>query len=367
MSIFGRRGEHAGGYFAERDGDSGGYCLRLRRHGDGRTAGDGRKQLFVLRDEFRLWRSGQPGNFGADIACADCDERNLRADAGAVAGLAVSPGAGDGAGARPRLVAGELERDHPESSSGGGGLCRVSVMHEIDPTGCVPVAICYSNHGAVDPSLPKVDDQAALSRLYPVTAQNLGNFPGKQIFSQATARIHGSVYFTDASGAAAQPMQGVNVVARWIDPATHQPSGAVAVSSVSGFSFVGNAGNVITGYTDATGLNFDRFGSDDQTLEGFFDLAGLQIPNGATRAQYQISVERYRSAVVGECGALRIDVAGAAVRTGAAICRQRHARGSIAAGHSDAGRVRCRSSSGMRRPRMPSRYRYRLRGIGRVC
>ena len=165
------------------------------------------------------------------------------------------------------------------------------LMHEIDPTGCVPVAVCYSNHGTVDPSLPKMDDQAALSRLYPVTAQNVGNFPGKQIFSQATARIHGSVFFTDASGAAAQAMQGVNVVARWIDPATHQPSGAEVVSSVSGFSFAGNAGNVITGYTDATGLNFDRFGSDDQALEGFFDLAGLQIPNGATSARYQISIE----------------------------------------------------------------------------
>ena len=165
------------------------------------------------------------------------------------------------------------------------------VMHEIDPTGCVPVAVCYSNHGAVDPSLPKMDDQAALSRLYPVSAQNVANFPGKQIFSQATARIHGSVYFTDASGAAAQPMQGVNVVSRWIDPATHQPSGAAVVSSVSGFSFAGNTGNVITGYTDANGLNFDRFGSDDQALEGFFDLAGLQIPNGASTAQYQITVE----------------------------------------------------------------------------
>ena len=118
------------------------------------------------------------------------------------------------------------------------------VMHESDPTGCVPVAICYSNHGAVDPSLPKMDDQAALSRLYPVTAQNVASFPGKQIFSQATARIHGSVYFTDAGGAAAQPMQGVNVVARWIDPATHQASGAAVATSVSGSLFVRNAGNV---------------------------------------------------------------------------------------------------------------------------
>jgi hypothetical protein len=83
------------------------------------------------------------------------------------------------------------------------------VMHEFDPPFCAPVAKCYSNNGAIDPAQPKLDDQAALSRLYPVTAQSLANFPGKQVFSQVTGRIHGSVFFTDASGAAAQPMQGV--------------------------------------------------------------------------------------------------------------------------------------------------------------
>jgi len=165
------------------------------------------------------------------------------------------------------------------------------LMHQTDPVSCLPVATCYSNRGAVDPAQPKMDDQAALSRLYPVTAQNLGSFPGKQIFAQATARIHGSVFFTDATGQAGQPMQGVNVVARWIDPATRLPSGAAVVSSISGFLFSGNAGNVITGYTDSSGLNFDRFGSDDTALEGFYDLAGLQIPSGATNAQYQLTVD----------------------------------------------------------------------------
>jgi hypothetical protein len=86
-----------------------------------------------------------------------------------------------------------------------------AVMHQIDPKSCVPVSICYSNGGAVDPAQPKSDDQASLSRLYPVTAQNISNFPGKAIFAQSAARIHGSVYFTDAGGLPAQPMQGVNV------------------------------------------------------------------------------------------------------------------------------------------------------------
>ena len=69
------------------------------------------------------------------------------------------------------------------------------------------------------------------------------------------------------------------------------PSRGVVASSISGFLFSGNAGNIATGYTDATGQNFNRFGSDDPALEGFFDFAGLQIPNGATSAQYQITFE----------------------------------------------------------------------------
>ncbi|MGH9517972.1 MAG: IPT/TIG domain-containing protein [Terriglobales bacterium] len=165
------------------------------------------------------------------------------------------------------------------------------LMHEFDPPFCVPVAICYSNNGSVSPSQPKMDDQAAISRLYPVSNQNLANFPEKKVFSQVTARIHGGVYFTDANGAAAQPMQGVNVVARWIDPSTGQPSGTAVASSISGYLFCGNAGNIITGLLDGTGQNFNRFGSNDPSLEGLFDLAGLQIPNGASSAQYQLAVE----------------------------------------------------------------------------
>ncbi len=109
--------------------------------------------------------------------------------------------------------------------------------------------------------------------------------------STATARIYGSVYFVDRLGNVAQPMQGVNVVARWIDPSTHLPSDEYGASSVSGFLFIGNAGNPITGLTDALGNPYNEFGSSDPTLEGFFDLGGLPIPNGASTAQYQLSVE----------------------------------------------------------------------------
>ncbi len=158
------------------------------------------------------------------------------------------------------------------------------VMHYSDPVSCVPITTCYPNPYQLAP-----DDVAAISQLYPVTAQTQSG-PGSQIFSAVTAEIYGSVWFTDASGNPTQPMQGVNVVARWIDPATGLPSRQYAVSSVSGFLFTGNAGNPVTGYTDALGNPFSLWGSSNQSLEGFFDLSGLPLPNGSS-AQYQLTVE----------------------------------------------------------------------------
>jgi hypothetical protein len=192
------------------------------------------------------------------------------------------------------------------------------VMHAVDPAACIPITRCYP--ATVDPTQPKMDDQAALSRLYPVTAQNLAGFPGKQIFSSATVRIHGTVYFADADGQPAQPMQGVNVVARWIDPTTGVPSRTFAAASVSGFLFRGNAGNPVTGFNDSQGRPLDRFGSDDPSVEGFFDLAGLQISNGAATAKFELSIEAvdpiwsygmgpYRTMTVQPSGSTRLFVA----------------------------------------------------------
>ncbi|HYM76310.1 MAG TPA: IPT/TIG domain-containing protein [Candidatus Dormibacteraeota bacterium] len=158
------------------------------------------------------------------------------------------------------------------------------VMHFTDLWNCVPITLCYPN-----PYQLSMDDAAAISRLYPVTAQNQSSFPGKQVFSATTARIHGSVYFTDSHGNRTQAMQGVNVVARWIDPTTGLPSRRYAASSESGFLFNGNAGNPITGYVDALGDPFTEWGSNNSGLEGFFDLSGLQPPS--TGAQYQLTVE----------------------------------------------------------------------------
>ena len=148
------------------------------------------------------------------------------------------------------------------------------VMHFLDELNCVPITVCYANPDQLAP-----DDMAALSRLYPASS------------SATTARIHGSVYFVDHVGNSAEPMQGVNVVARWIDPSTNQPSRQYGAASVSGFLFTGNAGNPVTGLIDPLGNPYSNFGSTDPTLEGFFDLGGLPIPNGASSAQYQLSVE----------------------------------------------------------------------------
>ena len=159
------------------------------------------------------------------------------------------------------------------------------VMHFADHFNCIPITLCYPN-----PYQLAIDDASALSRLYPVTAHNQSNFPGKQIFSAVTARIHGSIFFTDSHGNATQAMQGVNVIARWIDPSTGMPSRRYAAASVSGFLFTGNSGNPITGFDDATGDPFAEWGSGSPSVEGFFDLAGLEAPNGAS-AHYQLSVE----------------------------------------------------------------------------
>ncbi len=148
------------------------------------------------------------------------------------------------------------------------------VMHYLDFPNCVPITICYPNPYQLSP-----DDMAALSRLYPASP------------STTTARIHGSVYFVDHFGSIAQPMQGVNVFARWIDPSTGLPSHKYGAASVSGFLFTGNAGNPITGWSDPLGNLYSEFGSSDVALEGFFDLGGLPIPNGTSTAQYQLQIE----------------------------------------------------------------------------
>ena len=148
----------------------------------------------------------------------------------------------------------------------------------------MPITFCYPN-----PYQLAMDDAAAISRLYPVTAQNLSSFPGKQVFSTATARIHGSVWFTDPHGNRTQAMQGVNVVARWIDPETGLPSRRYAAAAVSGFLFTGNDGNPITGFDDAMGDPFAEWGIGQPDAGR---LLRPRRPAIAQRRQRAISAER---------------------------------------------------------------------------
>ena len=147
------------------------------------------------------------------------------------------------------------------------------VMHFADPISCVPISICYPN-----PGVPAMDDIDSLAQLYPISVN-----------PQPSGGIYGGVYFTDTSGNALQPMQGVNVVARLMVAGV--PSRQYVASSVSGFSFCGNAGNIIDGYLDGTGLPYDRWGSNDPSLEGYFNLGQLMIPTGQNIAEYQLTVE----------------------------------------------------------------------------
>ena len=150
------------------------------------------------------------------------------------------------------------------------------INHECGATG----GTCIPNPGAL-----RMDDIAALNRLYPVTAGNLAAFPGKVLTAANTVSIQGTIAFPNGQG-----MQGVNVVARPLD-ANGNPLYQYTVTFVSGTYFAGNHGNPVTGWTDDYGNRLDRFGNNEAALEGFFDLSGIPLPPGVTSASYQISFE----------------------------------------------------------------------------
>lgn len=147
---------------------------------------------------------------------------------------------------------------------------------QCGPTGgaCIP-----------NPASLRLDDIAALNRIYPVTAVNLASFPGKMLTAANTVAIQGTVAFRTGVG-----MQGVNVVARPLDT-NGNPMYQFTVTAVTGVYFCGNHGNPATGWTDAAGNRLDRFGSDDPALQGYFDLSGIPLPPGMTTANFQVSFE----------------------------------------------------------------------------
>ena len=108
----------------------------------------------------------------------------------------------------------------------------------------------------------KADDVAAVSALYPAST-----------FSSTTGRIQGRVLFSDGK----TPAQGYNVIARLAsDPRR------TAASCVSGYLFTAGASNP---FAPADSNEEQFYGSQDQSLIGFYDIPGL--PPG----DYTIEVE----------------------------------------------------------------------------
>lgn len=172
----------------------------------------------------------------------------------------VNPGAGENGG-----VGGELGWPVMQPLS---GVCGASGGD------CIP-----------NPNVLRYDDIAALNRIYPITAANLANFPGKQITAADTISIQGTVEFANGYG-----MQGVNVVARPLD-ADGNPLYEYTVSFVSGAYFNGNHGSPVLGWNDADGNPLAMWGSNDAAMQGYFDLSGIPLPPGMTTATYQLTFE----------------------------------------------------------------------------
>jgi len=146
---------------------------------------------------------------------------------------------------------------------------------------------CGTSGGACipEPSVLRIDDIAALNRLYPITAANLASFPGKELTAENTVSIEGTLTFRSGEG-----MQGVNVVARPLD-ANGNPLYQYTATAVSGRYFNGNHGNPVSGWTDVNGDLLTRWGSEDPTLQGYFDLRFTPLPPGVSAANYQITFE----------------------------------------------------------------------------
>jgi hypothetical protein len=147
--------------------------------------------------------------------------------------------------------------------------------------------VCGSTGGVCipSPSQLRVDDIAALNRIYPITTGNLSNFHGKEITAANTVSIRGTITFASGMG-----MQGVNVVARPLDK-NGNPLYQYTVTFVSGAYFGGNHGSVITGFTDENNNPLSMWGSNQASLQGFFDLSGMPLPPGVKTANYQVTFE----------------------------------------------------------------------------
>ncbi|HVZ83791.1 MAG TPA: IPT/TIG domain-containing protein [Terracidiphilus sp.] len=188
----------------------------------------------------------------------------------------------------------QLERAFGEVLGLGFSQVNPGALTSGDPNQSLGLPVMEPLSGACGPAggacIPqpgtlRLDDLAALNRLYPITAANLGSFPGKELTAANTVSLAGTICFRGGTG-----MQGVNVVARPLD-ANGNPLDQYTVTAVSGALFSGNHGNAIAGWADANGVSLAQWGSNDPALQGGFDLSGIPLPPGMITATYQITFE----------------------------------------------------------------------------
>lgn len=175
------------------------------------------------------------------------------------------------------------------NQASSNGLAGWPIMHPIERLCNASGQSCMPNGTTL-----RWDDIAALNRTYPVTPANIGSFSGKKLTAANTISVQGRIQFKGGQG-----MQGVNAVLRPIIAGTDLPDIRYTVTAVSGAYFQGNAGNVVTGTTDPSGNALNRYGSDDQTLEGFFDISGVPLPTGGASATYELTFEPVNSLDIG--------------------------------------------------------------------
>lgn len=161
------------------------------------------------------------------------------------------------------------------------GVSGWPIMHPVEYLCDITGVTCTLNGAS-----PRYDDIAALGRMYPVTTANIASFPGKKLTTPSTISVQGTIHFQSGQG-----MQGVNVVLRPLTQGTNTPDIRYTVSAVSGVFFQGQAATPVNGPNDSQGNPLNEYGSDDTSLEGWFDLSGVPLPLGETTADYQLTFE----------------------------------------------------------------------------
>ena len=219
---------------------------------------------------------------------------NFNPDATIAHGMIVLNGLCAGSDDQMQMMSFELERAFGRILGLDSAQVNPGALQNGEPGGTQgwPVmqpqsGVCGNLGGACipNPTLLRWDDIASLSRIYPVTAANLAAFPGKQLTAANTVSIQGVITFRAGTG-----MQGVNVVARPLDT-DGNPLYRYTVTFVSGSSFNGNHGSPVTGFTDASGVRLDQWGSNSLSQQGRFDLSAIPLPPGMAKADYEVSFE----------------------------------------------------------------------------